>query len=635
MQRRAASIRTFIISSAAAGILAGCQADGLIMDRKTGTGGNVDPNSNTMPPPTVVMPPPAMGMQPAPTPVPPMQQPTTPPPPPMSSPGVVPVDMNEAAYAILAAKCSGCHTYGQADPAGWGSVLDVSRMIDSDIIVPGDPNASRLIDRVAVVGDMPPKGERLKAAEVEALRTWISAMRRETRTILSDTDVLDEISRDQLRLRDRSSDYRYISFAHYVGQGRSEQEMEAVRQVFSFTLNSLSRRGEVVEATPIDPDRSIFRFQLADLGWDEELWDQLASFYPYCIRSDAAAHEALYLQLDTEAPVVRGDWFMATATKAPLYDLLIDLPDTVDQLAARLGIDINDNINHLGQEEPDNLVRIGFRRSGVALHNRMLERHLGNQGQYLWISYDFDSNLGRADLLANPLGPDNRDQRNFEHTFQHAGGEVIYTMPNGMQGYMLLDAAGNKLSVAPINVVRDPNRRNGVVENGISCYGCHGTVGMLRPRDTDEVARYADTHIANFDGDELEEIEVSYPRVLRPDVFSSDGNRYKAIAQSVPGGAFSKTEGPYLPYLGLIGQYESNVGFRGAAAEFGEEYASFRERVLANDFQNDVLPRTPTAPLVLRDDFVCIYRDLAPKIRANAEFCAGTFTADEVVNLCD
>ena len=165
-------------------------------------------------------------------------------------------------FTILAGKCAGCHTYGQADPAGWGSVLDVSRMIDSDIVVPGDAVGSRLIDRVAVVGDMPPKGERLKADEVQTLKDWIQAMRRPPEAILSDTDVLDEISRDQLRLRDRSSDYRYISFAHFVGQGRSEAEMEQVRQVFTYTLNSLSRRGELVEATTIDPHRSIFRFQL-------------------------------------------------------------------------------------------------------------------------------------------------------------------------------------------------------------------------------------------------------------------------------------------------------------------------------------------------------------------------------------
>jgi mono/diheme cytochrome c family protein len=587
-------------------------------------------------PPTVVPPTasPAPGTQPTPVQPAPVAGPT-PAPTPQPVPGVAPVGMNQEAFAILESRCSGCHTYGQADPAGWGSVLDLARMIDSDIVVPGDPKNSRMIDRVAVVGDMPPKGARLTAAEVDTLKRWIQDLRRPPEVILSDTDVLDEISRDQLRLRDRSSDYRYVSFAHFVGQGRTAEEMESVRQVFTFALNSLSRRGELVEAVTVDPARSIFRFQLSDLGWDEELWDTLTGFYPYCLRSDAAAHEALYDQLRTEAPVVRGDWFLATATKPPLYEILTDMPDTVDDLAARLGVDINDNINHPGLAEPDNLTRVGFRRSGVASHNRMLERHLGSQGQYLWISYDFDSNLGRADLLANPLGPANRDEQGFVHTFEHAGGEVIFTMPNGLQGYMLLDAVGNRIDVAPINIVRDPARRNGVVENGISCYGCHGYAGMLRPRDTGEVGRYTDTHIAGFLGEELNEIEASYPRVLRPDVFSSDANRYRAIAASIPGAGMTKTEGAYSPFVSLVGQYESNVGFHGAASEFGEEFASFKERVRANDSQSDVLPYTASAPLVLRDDFVCIYRDLAPKIRANAEFCGNTFNVAAVVALCE
>ncbi len=643
MQRRAPITRTFLFATTALGILAGCQSDGIVTPGGMTPGGYPPPNQPGMTPPPMTTPPPPMTNPPPPPPM-TTPPPTNPPPPPATNPnpgtgtpapGVVPVDMTQEAFAILQSRCSGCHTYGQADPAGWGSVLDVARMIDADIVVPGDPNASRMIDRVAVVGDMPPKGERLKSAEVEALKTWIQGLKREPIAILSDDDVLDEISRDQLRLRDRSSDYRYVSFAHYVGQGRSDQEMESVRQVFSFVLNSLSRRGELVEAVTIDPQKSIFRFQLADLGWSEQLWDTLTSFYPYCLKSDAAAHEALYDQLRTEAPVVRGDWFIATATKAPLYDQLIDLPATVDQLAARLGVNINDDINHIGLEEPDNLVRIGFRKSGVALHNRMLERHLGNQGQYLWISYDFDSNLGRSDLLANPLGPANRDQRNFEHTFEHAGGEVIFSMPNGMQGYMLVNAVGNSLVKAPFNIVRDPRRRTGEVENGISCHGCHGLSGMLRPREMDEVGRYTDTHIAGFDGDELDEIEVSYPRVLRPDVLTSDSIRYKAIAQSIPGGGITRTSGEYSEFVALVGQYESNVGFHGAAAEFGEEFARFKERVLANDFQNDVLPRTPSSPLVLRDDFVCIFRDLVTKVRANAQFCAKTFENPAVVAACN
>jgi hypothetical protein len=374
---------------------------------------------------------------------------------------------------------------------------------------------------------------------------------------------------------------------------------------------------------------------LAELGWDARLWDQLTSFYPYCLRSDSAAHQALYQQLGTEAPVVRGDWLLATATKAPLYDILLDLPATVDQLAARLGININDDINHPGLAEPDNLVRVGFRRSEVALHNRLVERHLGGAGQYLWLTYDFDSSQGNQDLLSNPLGPAARDRQRFVHDFQNVAGEVIFSLPNGMQGYMLVDGAGRRIDVASTKVVRDPHRRDGVVTNGLSCLGCHAGPGILRPRETSEVPLFTDGHIAQFLGRELVEIEGSYPRSLaRSDVFMTDATRYRSIVDSAPGGAPPTADGGYGAFITALGQYESNVGFHGAAADFSQEYDSLRATIMANDSQNESLPRTLKQPLLSRDDFVCVWRDLVTKIRANAEFCAKTFDARQVQNLC-
>jgi hypothetical protein len=507
-------------------------------------------------------------------------------------------------------------------------------MIDGDIVVPGRPQDSRMIDRVAVAANMPPKGARLTADEVSLLKDWITNLKRKSDAPPSDNDILDMVAGDQLRLRRRSSDYRYVSFAHYVGQGRPEAEMKSLRQVALFVINSLSRKGAIAELPTIDPDQSIFRIDLADLGWNAQIWDTLTSFYPYCIVSDAAAHEALYEQLDTEVPVVRGDWLLATATKAPLYDQLIDLPNTIDQLAARLGIDINDDINHPGREEPDNLVRVGFRRSGVMLHNRVVERHLGTAGQYMWISYDFNSSQGRQDVLSNPLGPDNRDEQNFRNTFQHVSSEVIFSLPNGLQGYMVVNANGNRIANESTQVVRDPNRRDGIMQNGLSCFTCHAGPGLLRPRATDEVSLFAERNIAQFLGRELDEIASSYPRVLRPDLFNTDGARYRAITDSTPGMAPPAGDGGYAGYLTALGHYESNVGFRGAAGEFNQEYNSLRDTIMANDPQNESLPRTLNAPLVSRDDFVCVWRDLITKIRPNARFCANSFNANAVRNLC-
>ena len=70
-------------------------------------------------------------------------------------------------YQILERRCGSCHTYGERDPAGWGSAMDLSRMIASDVVVPGNPDTSRLYNRVAVRAYMPYNGARLTSAEVQ------------------------------------------------------------------------------------------------------------------------------------------------------------------------------------------------------------------------------------------------------------------------------------------------------------------------------------------------------------------------------------------------------------------------------------------------------------------------------------
>ena len=197
---------------------------------------------------------------------------------------------------------------------------------------------------------------------------------------------------------------------------------------------------------------------------------------------------------------MRADWLMATAMKSPLYEQLLRIPNNLNDLAQDLGVDIAGNINHIGQVEPEDVVRIGFRSSGVSAQNRILERHARGNSAALWISYDFASNDGRSDIRNNPLGPEALDERNFNKTFIQAGGEVIFTLDNGLQGYMLVDANFNSITEAPKNIVRDPRRPGGAVENGISCINCHGLGGMLPARVYDEISRFAETNANLFNG---------------------------------------------------------------------------------------------------------------------------------------
>ena len=389
-------------------------------------------------------------------------------------------------------------------------------MIASDIVVPGDPDKSRMWNRVAVRADMPFNGLRLTGPEIQVLRAWMGNLNRPAQKPRTHEQLLDLIVADQAKVRAQGNDHRYISFAHFVDERRSPEEMLAAEQVLGVVINSLSRRAQIVKLEPADPGRSIFRFRLSQLGWDRDDWDRMMEFYPYCLRSDRAAVRAVYDRLGTESPMIRGDWFLATATKPPLYHELLDLPDTLAELEDDLNIDIEDNVNR--QPRPTAQSASASAARACRQFNRMIERHrLGNNGGYFWISYDFNDDEDRADLRANPLGPAAIDNQNFNRTFEHAGGEVIYSLPNGMQAYLLLAANGQRLDVAPKEIVKDPRRRAGAVENGISCIGCHGVTGMNRPRVYDEIVKYAEEHRNRLPGSGADGHPRAVPHQRGPD----------------------------------------------------------------------------------------------------------------------
>jgi hypothetical protein len=592
---------------------------------------------DTPPPPPV---PPPMGGEPA------QPMPTTPPPTGMPGPVVMPgpigqplppprvsvseIEMPNAVHSILSSRCGGCHTYGERDPIGWGSVTDLSRMIAADIVVPGDPDKARMWNRVAVRADMPFNGLRLTGPEIQVIRAWMGNLNRPAQKPRTHEQLLDLIVADQAKVRAQGNDHRYISFAHFVDERRSPEEMTAAEQVLGVVINSLSRRAQIVKLEPADPGRSIFRFRLSQLGWDRDDWDRMMEFYPYCLRSDRAAVRAVYDRLGTESPMIRGDWFLATATKPPLYHELLDLPETLAELEDDLNIDIRDNINRNPRPSAQ---RIGFQSSGVSQFNRMIERHrVGNNGGYFWLSYDFNNDDDRANLRDNPLGPAIFDDQNFNRTFEHAGGEVIYSLPNGMQAYLLLNAAGQRLDVAPKEIVKDPRRRPGAVENGISCIGCHNQ-GMNRPRVYDEIVKYAEEHRNRFQARELTAIRELYP-ANGAQILDTDSARYLTAMQAAGGRRPDPGVVEYDDFINLVGQYEAKVGLRGGALELGLEPAAAAALVQRGRAE-DNLPTNLADPLVTRDDFVCRMRRIVPTVGARPQFCRGTFTEDLVRNVCD
>src|SRR5262249_33930000 len=123
----------------------------------------------------------------------------------------------------------------------------------------------------------------------------------------------------------------------------------------------------------------------------------------------------------------------------------------------------------------DNCVRAGFNGSGVSRNNRVIERHDAAFGAY-WRSYDFRDNFDRENVFQRPLGPSPGPA-----SFVHARGEIIFHLPNGLQGYMLVDGDGRRIDKGPGDVVSDPKRPDRLVETGVSCMSCHSK-GLL-PKD--------------------------------------------------------------------------------------------------------------------------------------------------------
>lgn len=82
-----------------------------------------------------------------------------------------------AATRLFAAKCAECHGSHLAEPKGdIGFILDVPRLIEEHLVVPGKPDASDVFTEI-VKGKMPPADsgvEAVTAAELAALRAWIA-----------------------------------------------------------------------------------------------------------------------------------------------------------------------------------------------------------------------------------------------------------------------------------------------------------------------------------------------------------------------------------------------------------------------------------------------------------------------------
>jgi mono/diheme cytochrome c family protein len=450
------------------------------------------------------------------------------------------------ARAVLEKHCSGCHGPTNTK-GGFGYVLDRDRLVARGQVVPGSADDSPLFQRVRDKEMPPAKRPPLSKEEIALLHQWITAGAQGTATTIataiSPQAVEKQVLRDLDNLDPRKRRFvRYLSLAHLHG----EQIRDVHRQALVKLVNSLSWHPRLTLPQAIDPAQMIYRIDLRDYRWTSRMWDRIAAASPY-------------RDIDrpgTTSPWLRGDWFVATASRPPFYHDFLQIPGTDRALERQLQVDVP------GDLQDDSAMRAGFNGSGVAKNNRVLERHDGLHGAY-WRSYDFNDNTSRQNVFDHPLGGVAGG-----NGFQQAGGEIIFHLPNGLLGFMLVDGDGRRVDKAPGDIVSDPKRPDRLVENGVSCFSCHHS-GLL-PKD-DQVRPHVLKNAGVFSRADRETVLALYPPAARLRSRMTDDNErfLRALKQlNIPAGEPE-------PIVTVVQRYEGTLDVQTAAAEIGLSTEAF------------------------------------------------------------
>jgi formylglycine-generating enzyme required for sulfatase activity len=467
-------------------------------------------------------------------------------------------ELAQKARRILRANCYRCHGQDGNVEGGFNFVLDRRQLVARrGMVVPGNPAKSRLFRRVRD-GEMPPEEEKTRPTEDDAatLKAWIEAGAPDfnppgsRREFVGPAEIVQAIRDDLDKASPRDRKFlRYFTITHLYNAGLPEDGLQSYRLGLSKLVNSLSWGPGIVVPEAIDPPRTVFRIDLRDYEWNARVWKLILASYPYGVLFPTKAAKDVAEATGCDLPFVRADWFVFAASRPPLYHEVLQLPATDRELEERLHVDVAAHIRD------GRAARAGFNGSGVSQNNRLIERHDAPYGAY-WRSYDFAGNLGRKNLVDNPLGPGSGP-----HTFAHDGGEIIFSLPNGLQGYLLVDAKGRRLDKGPLDIVRHPRQADPHVVNGISCMSCHAK-GILDKED--RIRARVTSQPAHF-GDKADDILALYPPRDKFAALVRDDVRRFAAAVRKTGAPPSTTD----PIAVLAQRYEWELDLSLTAAEAG------------------------------------------------------------------
>jgi mono/diheme cytochrome c family protein len=434
-----------------------------------------------------------------------------------------PGDLAKAqAENVLLSQCGQCHgtslSITEAKGGGFNFINDIDQLVEKGYVKPLDADGSRIIQRMRK-GEMPPPNQGFQPvpdSDIEVVASYINTAAfwpsvppqgdcSKTGQVFGFDKLYEDVADDVAKLdADDQINARYIALTNRFTAGVcADTALDNDRQALIKMVNSLSNQTRVVVPEAINTDRTIYRIDLTDYGWDRaisvngeaftDVWEAIAGNNAYAVQFTGDDADRAIEDSGTNFPVMLADSMLDAAVIGNLYYAIIevDVNQTIDDfILNQLDINVADDL------EQGDLVRAGTTKSRISRQDRVVERHdINIRAGALWQSFDFEDDQNES-IFEDPFA------------FNEGGREAIFTLQNGLLGFIIADDAG--AIVEDSNILLDTNQNNFRAVTSVSCSGCHST-GFIPVVDEVRPLSLANRIALQFNNQEVEDLEDLYP----------------------------------------------------------------------------------------------------------------------------